>query len=419
MAAFVHQLRRGGLAVTGLNDRVFWATYETDLVAFIGLSYGGALVSAILRLSKASWRGPISRIAEASALVTLAVGALFPIIHLGHPELIWELFARPQPNSPLFWDMVAILTYLLATVVLFGLPLIPDLAAAKEHPDVGDRRLRLYRWASAGWRGTARQRTVLDRALTGVSILVIPLAVMVHTVLSYAFSLTSRRGWHSTIFGPYFVVAAVYSGIALMILAAVAYRRAYRLDDWIDERSIRLLGFLMAALGVAYAYFTFTELTTEGYVGEKATEAVLYLLMMKRYTVLFWLFVALGLVAPVLLIALRRTRTVGGITLAAALVVAAMWLKRLLIVVPPLARPLLGEAWGSYAPSWVEVAITLGTAAAVALLMMLLFRVVPVLSVHELREIRRARLPGQPGWQGPPGGSARVAATRLEGGGEP
>lgn len=382
IAAWLYQVTHG-LSVTGLNNQVFWGVYEVNLVTFIGFSYGGALVSAVLRLTNAHWRGPITRIAEATALVTLCIGALFPIVHLGHPERMWEFATRPNSTSPLLWDLVAVLTYLLATVLLFGLPLVPDLAAAAEHPGVGPRRRRLYLRLASGWLGTGGQRRVLERALTGVAILIVPLAVMVHTVLSYAFSLTSRPGWHSTIFGPYFVVGAIYSGVALVILVTVAYRRAYHLEDWIPAQAITYLAWIMVALALAYSYFLFTEVTTEGYVGEQSSESVLYALLLQRYAPLFWTFVGLGLVVPVLLVAWRRT--VGSITVAAALVVGSLWLKRFLMFVPPLTRPLMGGATGSYVPTRIEWLITAGAVAAVPLLLLLLFRAMPVLSIDEMR----------------------------------
>lgn len=395
--AYAWQLIAGGLSVTGYNDQVFWGSYEATLVAFIGFSYGGALVSAILRLTNASWRGPISRIAEVSALATLLVGALFPIIHLGHPERIWELFARPNFQSPIFWDMVAILTYMLATLILLALPLIPDAAALREDPRLGRLQRWLYRFLSLGWSGTERQRQVLRRALTIVAILIVPLAVVVHTVLSYTFSLTSRPGWYSTIFGPYFVIGAIYSGVAVVILAALAYRRAYQLHRWIDDRSIRNLAFVMVALGLAYGYATFSELTTEGFVGKQAEVELLYGLLLERFAPLFWAFVGMGLLAPVALIAIPRTRTPRGIAVAAALVIVAMYLKRILIVVPPLSRPVIAGDAGSYLPSPVEIAIVSGAAAGVVLIMLFLFRFLPVLAVDEMAEIAfdRAQVVGE------------------------
>lgn len=388
VGAYVYQLING-IGVTGLNDEVFWGLYTVDLVAFIGFSYGGALVSAILRLTGASWRGPITRIAEGTALVTLAVGALFPIIHLGRPERVWEFFTQPQLNSPLLWDMVAILTYLLVTVFLFSIPLIPDLAIA-ENSVTGWRR-RLYGLVARNWLGSPEQERVLGRAITILAILVIPVAVMVHTVLSYAFSLTSRPGWFSTIFGPYFVVAAIYSGVAVVVLAAVFYRRIYRLDQWIEERSLRYLSYLMVALGVLYGYFTFTEITTEGYVGEESAANVLFTILLRDYAVPFWIFVVVGLVLPILLVAWPRTRTPLGMGSASALVILGMFLKRYLIVIPPLTQPLVGADAGSYFPGLVEILITAGAAAGMILLLIGLFRVFPVLGIHEILELEGER----------------------------
>lgn len=388
--AYVYQLVNG-LGVTGKNDQVFWGLYTTNLVTFVGFSYGGATVSAILRLTHASWRGPISRIAEATALVTLAIGAAFPLIHLGHPEQVWRILTNFQINSPITWDMIAILTYLFATIVLFSLPLIPDLAVLSSDPSLGGWRRRLYAWWSGGWVGTLEQERHLGRALTGIAVVIIPLAVMVHTVLSYAFSLTSRPGWHSTVFGPYFVIAAIYSGVAIVVLTTAAYRRAYHLHQQIPARAIVNLGYLMAGLGVAYGYLLFTEVTTEGYVGEESAETLLFSLILDRWSRLFWLFVVTGLAVPVLLIALRRTRTVGGVTLAAALVAGSFYLKRFLMIVPPLTRPLIDGEWGTYTPSWVEWTISAAAVAAVPLLLMLVFRALPVLAVHEIEEIKNQR----------------------------
>lgn len=387
VGAFVVQLTTG-IGVTGLNDNVFWGLYTVDLVSFIGLSYGGALVSAVLRLTHAEWRGPITRIAEGTALVTLAIGSLFPIIHLGHPERAWTVITRFQINSPIAWDMVAISTYLLATVVFFWLPIIPD---AAEFPDeMAGRRRGFLSWASAGWVGAPDQERLLARSQTMLAILIIPLAVMVHTVLSYAFSLTSRPGWHSTIFGPYFVVAAIYSGVALVILTASIYRRAYRLQRWITTEALINLAYVMIALAVGYAYLLFTEVTTEGYVGEESTETLLFSLLLDRWSGPFWTFVAIGLAIPVLIVAIPKTRTVGGVTIAAGLVVAAMFMKRYLMFIPPLTRPLVGGEVATYWPSWVEWSVTAGAVAAVPLCLMALFRFVPVLSVHEMLELGAA-----------------------------
>lgn len=390
IAAFIYQFSTG-IGVTGMNDRVFWGIYTVDLVTFIGFSYGGALVSAILRLTNASWRGPISRLAEGTALATLAVGALFPLASDGHPERVWRLITALQINSPILWDMVAIITYLIATLVFFALPVVADMGRLQSADSIVGWRRRWFRAGAFGWSGTAEQHRVLHRSLTTIAIIIIPLAVMVHTVLSYAFSLTSRPGWHSTIFGPYFVMAAIYSGVALVVVVIVVFRRVHHLERWIPERAIINLGYLMAALGVLYGYLLFTEVTTEGYVGAEATEKLLYALLLDRWSVLFWAFVFGGLVVPLLIVAFRRTRTVAGMTVAASLVVVAFFIKRFLMFIPPLTEPLIGEEVGGYAPSWVEIVVTVGAVAAIPLLLIGMFKVVPVLAVVEIEEISSAR----------------------------
>lgn len=385
--AYVYQLING-LGVTGLNNQVMWGVYTVDLVTFIGLSYGGALVSAILRLTSAEWRTPITRIAEAVALVTLVVGSLFPLVHIGRPERAWEMIIHPQLSSPLVWDMVAITTYLLATIIFLYLPMIPDLAVYRDRADlkVGPIRKKIARVLSVAWHGLPAQRRRLGLAISVVSILIIPVAVSVHSVLAWAFSVTSRPGWNSTLFAPYFVMAALYSGVALVIVVVAAYRKVYHLEKYIGKRHFENLGFIMITLGATYLYFTFSELLTEGYVGKEDSVPVMQLLLTGKYSYFFWFFVVGGIILPILLVAFRATRKTWGVTTAAVLAVVAMWIKRFLIVIPPLAHPLIGEQIANYTPSWVEISITLGATAAVPLLLIVFFRFFPVLPVTEMVE---------------------------------
>lgn len=390
--AYVYQLRNG-LGVTGLSNQFFWGTYETNLVAFIGFSYGGALVSAILRLTGAHWRAPITRMAEAMALVTLLIGSAFALVHLGRPERAWQFLTNPQVASPLVWDFVAIMTYMLATVVFLYLPMIPDLAIGAEYlGEKGGWRGRLYRFLSGGWQGLHAQHRLLNTAMTAIAILIIPVAITVHSVLSWAFAVHHREGWHSSIFGPYFVMAALYSGVAMVILVVSAFRKAYGLERFIGVKQFRYLGFLLLVLGPLYLYFTFSDLLTESYVMSEGGQHFIEMLLLTNYATLFWTFVVLGILLPTLLVAWPLTQTVGRITLASALIVVTMWLKRFLIVVPTLAVPLVEEAahLHDYTPSWVEIAITLAATAAIPLLLALFFRVFPILSVAEIEEAAAA-----------------------------
>jgi molybdopterin-containing oxidoreductase family membrane subunit len=245
----------------------------------------------------------------------------------------------------------------------------------------------LYRTFSLNWRGLPSQRQALAQAVTTVAIIIIPLAVAVHSVLSWAFAVTTRPGWNSTIFGPYFVVAALYSGIGMVILVVSGFRKAYHLEELITPLHFRRLGYLMVTLCVTYLYFTFTELLTEGYKQTEELAPLLGALLVGRYAPYFWLFVAAGGIAPLLLVSLPWTRNVRGITSAALLVVIAMWLKRLLIVLPAATNPQIQGSWGDFKMTWVAAAVTLAGAAAIPLFLMLFFKLVPILSVDEIEEI--------------------------------
>jgi Ni/Fe-hydrogenase subunit HybB-like protein len=378
-----------GLGVTGLNNDVFWGIYITNLVAFIGISYGGAIVSAILRLTNSAWRAPITRLAEAMAVAALLVGALFPIIDLGRPDHIWRLLTSPNLTSPVIWDVLAISTYLIATLLFFYLPLIPDLAVCRDSlgTRVGQWRRKVYSILALGWQGLPGQVQLLNRGTKIISIIIIPLAVMVHSVLSWVFAVTSRPGWHSTIFGPYFVVAALFSGVAAVVLVVAAFRKAYHLERYIGEKQIRYLGYLMLVLGIMYLYFTFSEFLTEGYTLDANTVPIMESLLLTNYAPLFWLFVVAAGIVPVLLVAIPKTRTVRGLVIASALAVGGMWLKRFLILVPTMRQALFPSATLGYAGSLTETAITLAAVAAIPLILMLIFRIFPILSMYEMEEV--------------------------------
>jgi molybdopterin-containing oxidoreductase family membrane subunit len=382
------QLRRG-MGVSGFNDHAFWTIDLADVVTLIGVSYGGAVISAVLRLTGASWRAPLTRLAEATAVVTVLIGGALIIPHLGRPDRIWELVTQPNFSSPIFWDFVAISTYTIGSITFFILPLFPDMAILHTaHRERIGWRARLYAAVSRGWAGTPRQRSVLAGALGLTSIMIIPLAVSVHSVLSWAFSLVSRPWWHESIWAPYFVVAALYSGVALVILVVAAFRRAYHLEEFITQRHFVRLGFILAAFAAAYLYLTFADILPDAYVGERDTTAVFQLLLVGRFAPYFWTFVVAAGVAPLLLVAIPRTRTIPGMVVAAAFVVPAMWLKRMIMVTGPATYDRITSAFGAYHFTWTYISITLAGVAAIPLLLMLLFRVVPLLSIDEIEELQ-------------------------------
>lgn len=386
IGAWFYQLKHG-LGASGYNDQAFWAVYIVDVIAFIGVSYGGAVISAILRLTGQSWRAPLTRLAEGTALVTVAIGALYIFPHLGRPERFWEIVVFINTSSPLFWDFIAIGTYVLATVIFFYLPLIPDMAIVNKMLGKKDRPVqhKIYSLLSLKWMGSEKQRRLLHGVLSLVALIIIPLAVSVHSVLSWAFATTSRPGWMETVFPPYFVVAALYSGTALVIVVAAAFRKGYHLERFIHKRHFVRLGYIMAAMGLVYAYLTLADLLSEGYTG--ITSGWIYQTVIGRWAIPFWFYVLAGEVMPIVLVAVKKTRNIKGMTIAGLGVVISLWIKRIVIVLPPVTQPLIGNHWGTYHFTWVAVLITLAGVAAIPLGLMLLFRYLPLLSIDEMEEM--------------------------------
>ena len=383
--AWIHQVRTG-LAVTGLSDHVSWGLYITNFVFFIGISHAGTLVSAILRLTHAEWRRPITRLAEMITVVALVIGASMVLVDMGRPDRLLNVLRFPHLRSPILWDILSISTYILGSLIYLFLPLVPDVAALRDSPSLGRVRRRIYRALSLRWTGLPEQRAALTRAIGIMAVVIVPVAVSVHTVVSWIFGMTLRDGWNSTIFGPYFVVGAIFSGIAGIIVVMAIFRRAYRLEEFITEKHFRYLGSLLMVLGLLYVYFTASEYITIGYKLRVGDDTLLSALLVGRYSVLFWTFAIAGTLVPILLLAFRRTRTVPGIVTAAVLVNVGMWLKRFVIVVPSMARPLMPWEWGTYHPTWVEWSITAAAFAGFALVFALLARFFPVISVWEVEE---------------------------------
>ncbi len=386
--AWLRQLSRG-LGVTGLNVPVYWGFYITNFVFFIGISHAGTLISAILRLCHAEWRRSITRAAEVITVLVLFFGVGSVIMDLGRPDRALNVLKHPNFHSPLLWDVCSITVYLTASSIYLVLPLIPDLAILRDHHA---SPAWLYRTLSLGWQGTPRQMRILDRAIAVMAVLVIPIAVSVHTVVSWVFAMTVQPMWHSTIFGPYFVVGAIFSGIASLIVAMALIRRVYFLQDYLKAVHFNNLGLLLLVMALLWFYFTFAEYLTTFYGSDPVHLSVFYSKLTGRYALPFWAMFITCFAIPVPILARKKTRTVTGTVVASLSVIVGMWLERFTIVVPTLSRPRLPWAHATYAPTWVEIAVTLGFGATFMLLYMLFTRFFPIVSIWEVREGREKAL---------------------------
>jgi len=375
-----------GLGVTGLNQPVTWGFYIVNFVFFIGISHAGTLISAILRLSQAEWRRPITRMAEVITVVVLAIGAFHPMLDLGRPDRALNIFTAGRLQSPLLWDVSSISAYFMASTVYLYIPMIPDIALLR---DRGARPRWLYAFMAWGWQGTARQQAVVERAVSILMVLVIPIAVSVHTVISYIFAMTLQPGWHSTIFGPYFVVGAIFSGIAALMMVMIVLRRIFHLERYLKQVHFDYLSRLLLIMSLLWFYFTFSEYLTAFFGNEPAEMRVFFYKVTGPYAPFFWSMVAANFLVPVVILSFRRTRTIPGIFIASACIVVGMWLERLNIVVPSLANPRLPLPTGYYIPSLVEWVMFAGAIATFILGFVIFARFFPLISVSEIQEGRR------------------------------
>ena len=385
--AYIVQLRYG-LITTGMRDQVIWGLYITNFVFFIGISHAGTLISAILRVSNAGWRTPVTRMAEMITVVALMVGAVQPVIDMGRPDRVLNMIFFGRFQSPLMWDIMAITSYLTGSLIYFYLPTIPDFALMRDRLGAGASSIRrkIYTFLGVGWKGTPQQHKRLEKAIGIMAITIIPIAVSVHTVVSFIFSMTLRPGWDSTVFGIYFVIGAIFSGIATIIILMVIFRKFHHLEEYLTERHFRNLGWLLLVSLILYTYLTFSEYLTVAYKMEVEEKHLFEILMQGTNALWFWIFVVAGLVVPAFLIILRRGPTIPMILIAAVLVNIGMWIKRFVIVVPTLEVPLMPYEFGSYTPTWVEVSITAGTFAAFILILAIFAKVVPLISIWEVAE---------------------------------
>lgn len=382
--AWVYQLR-SGLGVTGLQRPVFWGIYITNFVFFIGISHAGTLISAILRICKAEWRRSITRSAEVITVMVLFFGVANIIADIGRPDRALYVLEYGSFSSPLLWDVTSISVYLMASVTYLYLPLIPDIAILR---DRGRKRTWLYRMLALGWRGTDRQWRILNRLIAVMAVLVIPIAVSVHTVVSWVFAMTIQPMWHSTIFGPYFVVGAIFSGIAALIIAMAIIRRVFRLEAYFKTVHFRNLGIMLLVMSMLWLYFTFAEHLTVFYGAEPAHLSVLDAKLWGAYAPWFWTMVTFCFVVPFTVLAVPRFRTVTGVVIASATVTVGMWIERFTIVVPTLVNPRLPYEVQGYHPTWVELAITVGCFAAFILFYVIFVKLFPIVSIWEIQEGR-------------------------------
>jgi molybdopterin-containing oxidoreductase family membrane subunit len=319
-------------------------------------------------------------------VLVIGFGAIQPITDLGRPDRVLNVILNAQLLSPLLWDVTSIGLYFISCTIYLYVPMLPDLAIIR---DSGIKAPRLYRFLAAGYRDTPAQRARLERVIGVLSIIVIPIAVSVHTVIGWIFAMTLRPMWHSTIFGPYFVMGAIYSGIAAILVAMVVLRRAFGLQQYFKDIHFDYLGRLLLLFSLLWFYFTFAEYLTAFYGGEPGEMRAFWSKLTGPFAIPFWVMVMGCFFIPLALMSRRSTRTPRGTLIAGIAVMIGMWLERFNIVVPTSVNPRWEiESIGHYIPSWVEMSIMAATFSGFVLLYMLATKFIPIVSIWEIKEGR-------------------------------
>ena len=382
-----------GIGIWGNSVPVSWAFEITNFVWWIGIGHAGTLISAILLLLKQTWRTSINRFAEAMTLFAVACAFVFPAIHTGRPWLDYWLLPYPntmglwpQFRSPIMWDVFAVSTYAIVSLLFWFIGLIPDLATLRDRSQSPAGRV-VYGMLAMGWRGSARHWHRYETAYLLLAGLATPLVVSVHTVVSFDFAVGIVPGWHTTIFPPYFVAGAIYSGFAMVLTLAIPIRAVYGLEDFITMRHLENMAKVMLVTGLIVTYGYTIEAFVAWYSADRYELFVPINRMTGPYAPFYWALIMCNVVVPQTLWFPRvRTNTIA-LFVVAIIVNIGMWLERFIIIVTSLHRDFLPSSWGRYSPTMWDVSTFIGTIGLFVALLFLFLRFLPMISIFEMRTI--------------------------------
>lgn len=385
---YILQLNKG-LGVTGMRDYTTWGIYVSNFVFFVAISLVGSLISAILKLSGAQWRTPLTRISEIIAVAAILFASIVIIIDMGRPERMFNLFFHARIQSPIIWDVIVISTYLVLSLLFLYIPLIPDFALLRDKFRApNDWQNKLYKTLAIGWNNTPEQNTKLRRAEKILAITIIPVAFGIHTVTSWLFATTFRPGWDSSNFGPYFVSGAFMVGAAAVICAMYIIRKHYAYENYIQLKHFDYMGKLLLVLSFVYLYFNINEYFVPAYKMKASEAKHLAELFTGGSAPMFWSVLVFGMFIPIIILMFRKGRKPVVLFIVSIMVIVGAWFKRFLIVVPTLAHPMIPthrvpDSWIHYVPTIPEWFITIATLCGALLIITLLIRYLPVIPITE------------------------------------
>jgi Ni/Fe-hydrogenase subunit HybB-like protein len=380
-----------GIGIWGNNVPVGWGFDIINFVWWIGIGHAGTLISAILLLLHQEWRTSINRFAEAMTLFAVACAGIYPALHTGRPWLDYWLFpipntmgVWPQFRSPLMWDVFAVSTYATVSLLFWFVGLIPDLATLRDRTKNPAARL-IYGTLAMGWRGSAIHWQRYETAYLLLAGLATPLVVSVHTIVSFDFAVSVIPGWHTTVFPPYFVAGAIYSGFAMVMTLAIPIRAIYGLEDFITKKHLDNMAKVMLATGLIVAYGYLMEIFMAWYSGSPFEQFMVLNRMTGPYSMMYWALILCNVLIPQLLWSAKvRARTFWLFVLSLVINVG-MWLERYVIIVVSLHRDFLPSSWGLYSGSKWDWSMYIGTIGLFLALLFLFIRFLPMISIFEMR----------------------------------
>ena len=382
-----------GVGIWGINIPVGWGFAIVNFVWWIGIGHAGTLISAILFLLNQQWRTSINRFAEAMTLFAVACAAVFPGIHVGRPWMAFYMFPYPstmgvwpQFRSPLIWDVFAVSTYGTVSALFWFVGLIPDLATLRDRATNKPAQI-IYGMLAMGWRGSARHWHRYQSAYLLLAGLATPLVLSVHTVVSFDFAVGIVPGWHTTIFPPYFVAGAIYSGFAMVLTIAIPLRKAYGLEDFITMRHLENMAKVMLATGLIVAYGYFMEFFLALYSGNKFDVFLVQQRLHGPYSHYYFALILCNILTPQLLWFQKVRTNVAALFVMSLVINLGMWLERFVIVVISLTRDFVPGAWGRYQPTFWDYSTFIGTMGLFVSLLFLFVRGLPAISIAEMREL--------------------------------
>jgi molybdopterin-containing oxidoreductase family membrane subunit len=382
-----------GVGIWGINIPIGWGFAIVNFVWWIGIGHAGTLISAILFLLNQKWRTSINRFAEAMTLFAVACAGIFPLIHTGRPWMAYYMFPYPstmgiwpQFRSPLIWDVFAVSTYGTVSLLFWFVGLLPDLATLRDRAKTRAQQV-IYGILSMGWRGSAHHWHRYQSAYLLLAGLATPLVLSVHTVVSFDFAVAIVPGWHTTIFPPYFVAGAIYSGFAMVLTLAIPLRKAYGLEDFITMRHLDNMAKVMLATGLIVAYGYFIEFFMAFYSNNKFDVFLAQQRLHGPYSHFYYALILCNILTPQLLWFEKMRRNVAVLFVMSLVVNTGMWLERFVIVVISLTRDFMPSAWGRYLPTFWDYSTFIGTIGLFVMLIFLFVRVLPAIAIAEMREL--------------------------------